>query len=53
MKSVFSQGAEVTVVSQIKLLQQSEAVKSGGLDVSDVVGVDPEGDCVGAEVAPK
>ena len=53
VKGVFSQGAQVAVVSQIQLLEQREAVKGGGLDVRDVVGVDPEGDRFWAEVTPK
>lgn len=52
VKGVFSQGAQVAVVSQIQLLQQRKSVEGGGLDVCDVIGVDPEGDGVGAEVAP-
>lgn len=53
VKGVFSQGAQMAVVSQIQLLEQREAVEGGGLNVSDVVGVDPESDRVGTEVAPK
>lgn len=53
MKGVFSQGAQVAVVSKIQLLEQREAVEGGGLDVCDVIGVNPESDQVGAEVAPE
>lgn len=53
VKSVFSQGAQVAVVPQIQVLEQSEAVEGGRLNVCDVIGVDPESDRVSAEVAPK
>lgn len=39
------------VVPQIQLLQAGEAHEGGGLDVRDVVGVEPEHDCGRAEVA--
>ena len=51
MEGVRGQGAQVAIVPQVQLLQQGEALEGGGLDVGDVVGVDPEGDCGGAEVA--
>ena len=53
VEGAFSQGAQVAVVPQIQLLQQREAVEGGGLNVCDVVGINPESDCVGAEVAPE
>ena len=53
VKGVLSQGAQVAVVSQIQLLEQREAVEGGWLNVRDVIGVNPEGDRIGAEVAPK
>lgn len=52
VKGVFSQGAQVAVVSQVQLLQQRKTMEGGWLDVCDVIGVDPESDGVGAEVAP-
>lgn len=51
VKGVFSQRAQVAVVSQVQVLEESETVEGGGLDVGDVVGVDPEDDRLGAEVA--
>lgn len=53
VKGVFGQRAQVAVVSQVQVLEQSETVEGGGFDVGDVVGVDPEDDRVGAEVAAK
>lgn len=50
VKGVFSQRVQVAVVSQIQVFKQSETVEGGGLDVGDVVGVDPEDDRLGAEV---
>lgn len=47
---VFSQRAQVSIISQIQLLQQGEAVEGRRLDVCDVVGVYPEGHRVGTEV---
>lgn len=41
----------MTVVSQVQLLQAGKAMKGGGLDVRDVVGVEPQHDRGGAEVA--
>lgn len=43
----------MAVVSQIEVLEQCETVEGGGLDVCDVIGIDPESDQVIAEVAPK
>lgn len=43
----------MAVVSQIQVLEQCETVEGGGLDVRDVIGIDPESDQVIAEVAPK
>lgn len=51
VKGVFSQGAQVAVVSEVQLLQQREAMEGRWLNVRYVVGVDPESDSVGAEVA--
>ena len=51
VKGVFSQGAQVAVVSEVQLLQQCEAMEGRRLNVCYVVGVDPESDGVGAEVA--
>lgn len=51
LKSVRSQRPEVTVVSQVELLQSREAHERRGLDVWDVVGVQPKHDCGGAEMA--
>lgn len=51
MEGVCSQGAQVTVVPQVQLLQLGKAVEGGRLDVGDVVGVDPQCDRGGAEVA--
>lgn len=53
VKSVFGQRAQVAVVPQVQVLKQSEPMKGGGFDVGDVIGVDPEDDRVGAEVAAK
>lgn len=53
VKGVLGQGAQVAVVPQVKVFQQCEAVEGGRLDVRDVVGVDPEGNRFGAEVASK
>lgn len=51
VKGVLGQGTQVAVVPQIQILQQREAVEGGRLYVRDVVGVDPEGNRFGAEVA--
>ncbi|TNN66090.1 hypothetical protein EYF80_023718 [Liparis tanakae] len=53
VERVFRQRAQVAVVSEVQLLEQREAVERGRLDVSDVVGVYPQSDRVGAEVSPK
>lgn len=53
VKGVLGQGAQVAVVPKIQVFQQREAVEGGWLDVRDVVGVDPEGNRFGAEVASK
>lgn len=43
----------MAVVAQVQVLEQGETMKGGGLDVGDVVGVDPEDDRLRAEVAAK
>lgn len=53
VKGVFGQWAQVAVVSQVQVLEQGETVEGGGLDVCDVVGVDPEDYRLRAEVAAK
>lgn len=51
VKGVFSQRVQVAVVSQVEVLEQGETMEGGGLNVGDVVGVDPEDDGLRAEPA--
>lgn len=53
LESVGCQSPQVAVVPQVQLFQVDKPLEGVGVDEGDVVGVDPEGDHGGAEVAPQ